>query len=367
MRSVVMFLKFLFLNAIFLGFSSAVSAAPFVYKENFDGLYVKQGLSKASNATYNNRGLIWTDGVRTSTRDINELNANFGINVPVVTNTAIDSSISVGRTGDINNGVLRFRYPPGINSFAEQRFTLAKSALDGRPGLTEFWIQYDIYIPSDFTERDVPKAWGTKVMALWPNKYEGNLRLIIGQTAVYAPGGKFTGDGSAYQVGDWRWHDPVQGKFIYDGVRDPAAKNQNPVPQFRIINTDKDRGKWTRRTFHIRLPNTAESKNGVLQMWVRHGDGSISKILDLRDVAAYGPNGENFIRNGYLLGWSNPGFTDSVKVFDSSLGKEVEAGKSTNFFMDNFILSERFEDVDGNAVTGFLPTPKSPPAKSAQP
>lgn len=304
----------------------AFAQADLVYKETFDGLYRDEAVQQGNNSRYNNRDVRWNADVRARIRDLQDVAGIAGLEgVRSVTNSAISAADVPNRGGNTADGVLHFTFPEGQNSFAEQRFFLAPSALGGRDGVTELWIQYDQYIPTNFRERSFSGSSGSKVLALFNDSYD-NTRLILGRL----PTGSV---GSAIHKSDWRFFDSSGGRQ-YNVYRD----RDRPLIDMRI-----DSGTWQRRTVHVILPTGIESNNGITEFWVRHGDGSTDKLIDDRDGSFYSLNGTNYIANGYFLGWSNPGFSES-----------------TSILIDNVIIAESPEHLDQTAFSAPEPRPNPP-------
>ena len=104
-----------------------------------------------------------------------------------------------------------------------------------------------------------------------------------------------------------------------------------------VIEQSIDNGKWQRRTIHVKLPTTQSSNDGIIEVWIRHGNNVVEKHVeilngDFRDVD------EPWIRHGYLLGWSNNGFAEP-----------------TSFLITNFILAESALHIDRDAIVYVAP------------
>ena len=74
---------------------------------------------------------------------------------------------------------------------------------------------------------------------------------------------------------------------------------------------------------------------------IRHGNNVVVKHTEVfnHDIVV---SGEDFIRNGYILGWTNNGFKED-----------------TSFLITNFILAESAEHIDKGAIVYVAP-PKPP-------
>lgn len=338
MKTKLALLMLVFTNTYFF---AEPASAEFTYKENYDGLYSKETVGFGANGQYNNREIRYKVGKNTKIYDINQIRSELGIpEVTVSTNPAISSGdIPSGRTGNATHGMIAHFYPPGVNSWAEQAFYMASGALNGRPGLTDFWLQYDIFFPKGYKDRDVPGHWGSKSMAFWPYEYSGpGLMFTLGRI------GKTDGSGDSVQSGTYRYND-ADGIHIHESMNSPGGT---------YVDVSVDDGYWQRRTLHLKLPTSLDSNDGQVELWVKHfSNGSIRKIVDYKNTNWYADDGYNYIANGYLLGWSNPGFSDT---------------KQTILFIDNMILTESTSNIDKTAIDGNLKlssqnAPPNPPAQ----
>ncbi|HSB97949.1 MAG TPA: hypothetical protein VLC91_15920 [Spongiibacteraceae bacterium] len=328
-----------------LGLSSTASAAgSFQFTDSFDKLYKGQKLNSASNAKLGASNVVWTDEANTTLVNLTDSTtlAKPGFSgVKPITNPAIPANSA--RTGDCTTCALQFYYPSGINSWAEQRYSINSSAL-GTKGLTEIWLQYDIYIPSNYFHRDLDPAstsWvggGEKLIAMYADEYSGsNPTLILGLNMMrrdyYTSAPNTTNVGGSLQSGSF--------SVMRNGARD--WYQMWPEADKPVVNIKVDLGTWQRRTIHVVMPTSATSNDGVVEFWVKRANGTVGKIIDAHDGWFFGGT-QNYINGGYLLGWSNTGF-------DSD----------TYFLIDNVIVASNSSMVDGTAL-GQAPQ-KSPPAQ----
>ncbi len=322
--------------------SVTIANAGVVYKENFSGFYAngaKAKMTDANNKALNTRSVHWWRDVGTRLVELSTI-AKFDTtgglqSVPLIKNSAISSSdIPAGRKGNIVNGALMFKYPATTDpakpdSWAEERFTIIKSALGGRKGLKEVWIQYDEFIPTNYYNRIEHGHWTSKIFFLYAND-DSSRRADEPRIMLTNINGSTPGD--AYLRGDFKYRD-LAGKDYWSST---GANSSIPT-----IKRSVDLGKWQRRTFHIKLPTTKTSNNGVLEFWVRHGDGSVTKNASILN-GHWWDKDQRYFSQGYLLGWSNPGYS-----------------KDTDFLITNFILSESVKDIDKDAII-YVSPPKPP-------
>lgn len=349
-----MFRKNIILLFCSLFASVTIANAGVVYKENFSGFYANGANAKmtdADNKALNTRSVHWWRDIGTRLVELSTIakyDTTGGLqSVPLISNPAISSSdIPAGRKGNIPYvvsgagvmtaaGAMMFKYPAktdspaGTDSWVEERFTINKSALGARKGLKEVWIQYDEFIPTNYYNRIVPKHWTSKIFFLYAND-DSSRRADEPRIMLTNIDGSIPGD--AYLRGDFKYRD-LAGVDHWDST---GANSSIPT-----IKRSVDLGKWQRRTFHIKLPTTKTSNNGVLEFWIRHGDGSITKNASILN-GHWWDKDQRYFSQGYLLGWSNPGYS-----------------KDTAFLITNFILAESAKDIDKDAII-YVSPPKPP-------
>lgn len=329
-----------------LGLGTGASAAgTFQYTDSFDKMTKGQPLNSSTNSKLNLSAskVQWTDHASTklvNLTDSTTLATPGFAGVKPVTNPAI---ASVTRSGDCTNCAIQYYFEKGENSWAEQRFGINTSSL-GTKGLTELWLQYDIYIPSNYYHRDLEpngSNWvggGEKLLALFADEYSGtNPTLILGLNMMrrtYDTGAPNTANpGGSYQSGSF--------SVMRNGARDWFQ--MWPDASKPVVNVKVDLGTWQRRTLHVVMPTSATSNNGVVELWIKRANGTVSKIIDEKQGWFYG-GAQNYINGGYLLGWSNTGFDND-----------------TYFLIDNVIIASAQGLVDGTALTAGTTPAVSPP------
>lgn len=332
--------------AIGLGLSAGASAAgSFQFTDSFDNLYKGQKLTTSTNKNLNTGSskVTWNDEAATklvNVTDSSTLALPGFSGVKPITNPAI---AAVSKGGDCTNCALQFYYQKGENSWSEQRFAINTSSI-GTKGLTEIWLQYDIYIPSNYFHRDLEpngSNWvggGEKLLSLFADEYSNpNPTLILGQNMMrrsYDTGvPNTTNPGGSYQSGSFA--------VTRNGSRD--FFQMWPDATKPTVNVKVDLGTWQRRTIHVVMPTSATSNNGVVEFWIKRANGTVAKIIDEKQGWFYGGS-QNYINGGYLLGWSNTGFDND-----------------TYFLIDNVIIASAQGLIDGSALTAGAATTTSPP------
>ena len=192
---------------------------------------------------------------------------------------------------------LAFHYPSvpgGEDSSAELRFDL--------PDLEEMWMEYYVWVPSNFYHRDKEGPENNKFLRIWGGDY-GNSDPKFG--ASYRP---MSGGDEAYGYVQWGDHDTT-----ILGAQDPDSHWD--------LFTAATKGSWIRVRWHAKLATSEQAEDGEIQLWQ---DGELE--VDFQNLDFYGDQTE-FFDQGYLFGWSNSGFdeettfyVDDFTIYDSDPG-----------------------------------------------
>ncbi len=218
---------------------------------------------------------------------------------------AVGISSAVARSGAYS---MKFTYGGNASlcddAFAEQRFTLGEN-------LPEVWFEYYVFIPAGGTaagtrfyhrsptcaaEND-PNGVNSnnKFFILWDQDYT-NKHVKVGFEYRRS---QAAGDGDSYLYGTWCTDTRVCSDWGWPGhMWDPAF-------------TDAMKGRWVQVRIHTRVADSKAAANGMLQLWV---DGALRVNMQNLDLAA-SAGGNNWFRNGYLMGWSNSGFNQTTSVY----------------------------------------------------
>lgn len=306
----------------------------FVFRETFDG-YLEG--SKASQNILDKVAapVLWTDEAYTSVVLPANAKSLRGLeSFTAKTNPKISSN-SIARAANHQAGLL-FKYKEGANTWSEQRFKLNQVIL-GKKGLSEIWIQYDLFIPSNFRLLDLKPESGNyfggghKVMSLYADAYSHpNSTMVFGQLFARKDSKGVPGyDGNAYSNGTlstYKNGERIYTQFGADNTRKKAW-----------IFADRDLGKWQRRTVHFKFPSSETSGDGVVQVWIQRADGSVSSLIDLTSGTFFGYE-QNYFNAGYFNGWCNDGFDGE-----------------TYFVMDNVIITDNPNHIDSTAIIASNP------------
>jgi len=310
----------------------------FLFTENFDG-YLEGSKANQNNKATASSPVLWTDEAYTSIVAMEKTRGLIGLEgVTIKTNPKVATN-SIVRSGGSPSALL-FNYKEGPNSWSEQRFDINQAVL-GKKGLSEMWIQYDLFIPGNYRTVDAyPHYDGTfggghKILALYADSYDST-NMIFGQLFARKDLNGLPGyDGNAYNnstLTTFKNDKRIYTQFEIDTSRKRAW-----------IFIDRDLGKWQRRTIRFKFPTSDMSNDGVVQVWIQRADGDVSTLVDRSDGSFYGYN-QNYFNAGYFNGWSNDGFDDQ-----------------TYFVLDNVIITDNPENIDSSAIT----KPNAPNAPNA--
>lgn len=212
--------------------------------------------------------------------------------------------------GDVS---MRFRYPSGTNSMAEQRFSLDTA-------YPEIWISYWLKVPINFRHGSNSPS-NNKLFALWMDDYSGK---GDGPTVAW----EFWGDGSGGSR--LAYHYSPGGNQIMGG-------HQQHTP---FISYPDDQGRWMQIVIRAKASSNNSSNDGTIQLYRRWADED-SYTLFHNDTAADiappsgGPTGWSA---GYFMGWSNPGYAQDTEwlLDDVVFSRSSLLGDSTPIYPPSY-------------------------------
>jgi len=190
----------------------------------------------------------------------------------------------------------------GQDSFAEQRFALGGN-------YPEVWIKYDLFIPTNYYHRTQTGSSSNNksFVHLWTGEYSS--RDGIGGGFEMWPNGN--------GFGTLKFH-PFRPDFshIDDTKRYPAGIDAN------------DLGKWMQLVIQVKAGAAGSNdylRGAKVRVWKSADGGPTSLIYSLDNAwfadwqdpsnILYSSSGQNYFNNGYLLGWSNSGFSQATKLY----------------------------------------------------
>ncbi|HCW91033.1 MAG TPA: hypothetical protein DHU56_13425 [Marinobacter sp.] len=319
------------------------------YQENFNGYLAGIEFSKPDlhKVLAEKLPIAWTSSVRVHAVSLDE--PVIGIDEGIVSSpehplVGTDGKGTSGTPGVCEkNCALRFRYPGSESldedSWSELRFKLTDDLLGEKKGLRDIWVQYDQYIPESYHYRSVDPGntsifeGGHKDFVLFADQYSGyNPTLIFGSLIRTKDLGVSELEGTSYlnYTFSTREDDPETQrtrKYCCEGMSE----------EDRMIIPSVDKGYWQRRTYHVTMPTSASSNDGVVEFWIQHRvgepDSFVEKLVDYTEGDFYGDE-QNYLNGGYILGWTNNGYNEDVV-----------------YIVDNFVVSDSKAGIDLDAIT----------------
>lgn len=213
-----------------------------------------------------------------------------------------DTAVSTTRAME-GSYALEFTFeggPDGDDAFSEQRFGLGT-------GHDELWVAYDLYVPQNYHHRTQSSSANNKgFLYLWSGDYGNPSGPGMGPN--FWPDQSGNGESSATL-------------FAWGSGSSEIGRSGRHYNRFsRNVIRSEDRGTWIKVVARYKYASSSND-DGVAQIWIRDGSGSMENVLNIRDGAWYVPGQPGFDQ-GYLLGWANSGFDET-----------------TRFYIDNFVVS----------------------------
>lgn len=206
---------------------------------------------------------------------------------------------------------LRFSFGPDAiasDSHSEQRFNLGRY-------LSEYWVDYMLYVPTNFVHRNDPPA-NNKFFMTWRDTYSdlagGTWRIgyEYETSSGNTPNSTIRAMSSRWDFNSWE----SSGLNHPDNYK-PFIGGTGPV---RV-------GQWNRIRLQFKAASSRTASDGIMRMWVN--DALYAQKLDGKFHNFFATPADAVLRNGYFLGWSNSGFTqetlifiDAVKFYDVNPG-----------------------------------------------
>lgn len=181
---------------------------------------------------------------------------------------------------------LQFTYPAGVDGedgWSEQRFYLGGNYRDVS-------VEYDLLVPANYHHRSQSGAANNKgFLYLWANTY-GDPRPLVATN--------FWPDGLGQSIGS-----------IYTRPNDLGHYMEFTAPAIAT----SDVGKWLHIVVRYAYATVANN-DGIAQIWKTPEGGAQVQLVNKTNGPWYHPDGMGF-DNGYLLGWSNSGFTQETRLY----------------------------------------------------
>lgn len=248
-----------------------VPTSPY-FSDSFDGC-------GAINKTANAKGFRWSDsGGGTATEE------------PAISN-------AIGRSGGCS---LRLRYEGGIagdDGWSEQRFAFGKK-------LSEAYVQWYQYFPSGLESPSVGPAYqhrddtgpdNNKLLRLWDEEYSPSYVKTGYSTLPNSPAGD----------------DHLNPEITLRGADNVSRSTTNIGPWPGVVKAST-RGRWIKFVARVKLATSTAASDGIMQLWI---DGAQVVNWTNLELFSDAPGAKNWIRNGYIMGWANSGFTLTTSTY----------------------------------------------------
>jgi len=206
------------------------------------------------------------------------------------------ASSAISRSGSCS---LKFTFLGGLpldDSWSEQRFQLGKR-------LSEVYLQWYQYFPSGtespslgakFVVRNDIGPDNDKFLRLWDDDYQ-NYNVKAGFSTLPS------------SISDGQ----LNTEYLWRSASGAGNSVANVGPWTTIVNS-ATRGRWVKFRVRMKLASSATAKDGALQLWLNDALTANFTALPLYSAQT---GAKNYIRNGYLMGWANSGFTYTTHTF----------------------------------------------------
>jgi hypothetical protein len=196
---------------------------------------------------------------------------------------------------------LRFRYGPDANpggdSSAEQRFNLGRDC-------SHLWVEYDLYVPSNFAHR-------------WTTTYTANNKFAMFWRTTYSDVTNGTWRiGFEYTSGSGVTPDstirPISSRWDLNSWTDYSVTGGGT---FISPTGPLDIDAWNQVRIELAAATDGASSDGIMRMWINGTLFASTTTGKFWNFDTGTDPADCFLRNGYLFGWSNSGFTDETDFF----------------------------------------------------
>ncbi|MBL4903592.1 MAG: heparin lyase I family protein [Desulfocapsa sp.] len=237
------------------------------------------------------------------------------------------SNVGTGDTVSVTTGIARsgtysvkFHYDgnPDLvdDALAELRYKLKGTA---GSGYQDFYMRYYIYYPTNFYIRDAVGPDNNKIGTTWGEEYSDRAKFNVEWEKGSSMGFKIPRDNT--------WPHTA---LVCEGAIAPGPD----APRWTMDSSYL--GRWVAWEFHYKMDDG--SSNGAWELWI---DG-VQKISVTGMSFVGAPCRPGYIRNGYLQGWANSGFTND-----------------TDIYIDDVVFSTSYIGTDIPSDTPTLPEPPS--------
>jgi len=191
------------------------------------------------------------------------------------------------------------------DAMSELRFDLGKI-------YQEVWIQYYLYVPSNYYHRDASGSDNNKMLRIWGQNYSDGEKVGLSTWPESS--------GASRVMADWS----LRGQSI-------GQKGD----RYSSFISSSDRGKWMKIRVQVSAARST-GDYGTIRVW-KNDELVINNYQTVDNYHSGEPHG---YRYGYLLGWSNSGFNET-----------------TLMYIDGVTFATSVNDLDGGADVKAPPMP----------
>ncbi len=214
------------------------------------------------------------------------------------TNVNINSNPLYSHSGTHSMAFTYPGVPPGSDNQAQQGFEIAQNASSSPK---EIWMEWYLMFPNNYVYRSNESPDNNKFFYVWAEQYSAPTDAMAGLEYESSVGGNITphlvihGTNSNGETSQQASVDNAAGTFEANPFFDPLT-----VPDT-----------WVHIQVHLRLGNNS-TDNGTLEIWF---DGVPKVRITDYMIYPYSSPVVNYLRNGYLMGWANAGFTNDTTFY----------------------------------------------------
>ncbi len=272
-------------------------------------------------------------------------------------NSSKGGSVNAGITNENSrsgNYSLKFKWhdnngDPCDDAWAQMGFSMGQKT-------KELWLEYYVYYPngtegfpnvsqyeinyrgSNSSDGECPSApqSGVKLNRIWGDHYDNSFKWGANSNS---PSDSYDG-GSVYTT---IIRNPDGALLTQAPNVDPALSGTDGTPDGYV-----DRGQWHKFQFYMKLSDPAGASNGIYRWWI---DNKL--VSEATDVVTGAPDGNHYMAQGYLMGWSNAGYNketanyiDDIKFYSENPGWINNTYSKTDADDDNATWSNDCDDND---------------------
>jgi hypothetical protein len=227
----------------------------------------------------------------------------------VAANSGVNDSMTVS-TDMAHSGSFSAKFHfSGSSDLADDAWSELRYQL-GPDGYPEWYLSYYMYLPSNYVIRNATGTDNTKLGTVWGDTYSVDGRFNV----------EIEGPGAGVSIRKKRSAPyPYTQAACENGV---LTWGPNTPTWTGILAT---RGTWTHWEYHFKMDTGAG--DGEYQLWINN-----VKVLEETNINVIGsPCTPYYMKNGYLMGWSNSGFDQDTDVYIDDVVFSTTRREATNY------------------------------------